>query len=143
MIKLAMLLLLARGYVGAPYQWGGRGEFKWTKQHGLVERPVTEPWRFDCSGFVTTLIHEAGGPDLRDHTASMLWDATKARVSTDASKGTFLVFYGPHSGRYQHVSHVAIVIDGQLFESAAKVGVTTRPYDPKESKLFLGERELP
>lgn len=144
MIKIAMLILLARGYVGTPYQWGGRGDFKWSAKSGLVERPVGERRRFDCSGFVTSVIAEAGGLDLRDHTANMLF--VRLAPKPEGARA-FLAFWGPASARHAHASHVGlvIVVDGAatLYQSEAGAGVTAKPYVGQGSKWFLGERDLP
>lgn len=51
--------------LGSPYLWAAKGE--WAVRSGVAvpTQSLGIAWACDCSGLLTTAIHEAGGPDLR------------------------------------------------------------------------------
>ena len=112
--------------MGAPYVWRGKGLELWdaagAKSHHWGE-PV-----FDCSGLVTTAIHEAGGPDWRlTHSAQTLFDALARAETPRTPRGTFgeLKFYGASP---KSVTHVAIDLGhGLVLEAAGGDATTTTP----------------
>ena len=138
---------------GRPYVWGAKG-----------------PEQFDCSGFVTYLIHRMGGYDWRQtHNAAALWRDCESIPEADLhlddiTKGAplwpcpgvdagDLAFYGPE-GEPDHV--MLVWGDGQVLgasggnhhttspEIAAQLGACVR-FRPRVDYRpdFLGYRRFP
>lgn len=132
------LLSLCHDIAGKPYVWGAKG-----------------PDTFDCSGVVTWLLHEVGGPDWRAlHNAQRLWNELEP---TDRPAPGDLAFYG-HGKNL--ISHVMVCFDGgpngRVFgacggnqyttsaELAAKIGARVRFRNTKDYRPdFKGFRKLP
>lgn len=95
----AAFLALAKAQGGKPYVYGSKG-----------------PDTFDCSGLVTWVIHELGGPDWRDtHNAQKLYDILAPAVGWAKDGEILLAFYSPARGG-SHIEHVMISVgDGRAF----------------------------
>jgi cell wall-associated NlpC family hydrolase len=93
----------AQLHLGAPYIWRGKGLYLSDDVKGLV--PHTFGCAvFDCSGFYTSVLWEAGCRDMRStHNAQLL---SMLLPRTDAPKAGDAAFYGPD---WKHVDHVMMV----------------------------------
>lgn len=89
---------MARGRVGAPYRFGGRG-----------------PDQFDCSGLVYYAYGQAGIPVPR--TSMQQFKATQA-ISVDEARPGDLLFFSYE----KKVSHVAIYLGNRQFVHAPATG---------------------
>jgi cell wall-associated NlpC family hydrolase len=96
-------------HLGAPYIWRGKGLYLSDDVKGLV--PHTFGCAvFDCSGFYTSALWEAGCRDMRStHNAQLL---SMLLPRTDAPKAGDAAFYGPD---WKHVDHVMMCLgDGNV-----------------------------
>ncbi len=100
--------------LGAPYLWAAKGD--WCVRGGLIvpTADLGAVWACDCSGLITTSIHNAGGPDLRG-----LWGSEKMRVELPepASDETLLILCYP--------GHVALGLGGTAYTLEAAGGDAT------------------
>lgn len=120
---------LMRQAEGLSYVWGGKGDRLWTPA-GLVPNPFPNEV-FDCSGLVTTMLHRAGGPDLRaTHGARQLREAcvpdqTRADIDCPVDRGLVLRFYPGHVA-FQYAT-ILWNSKAELIEAAGGDSTTTAP----------------
>jgi murein DD-endopeptidase len=137
-------LALAESRIGSPYLWNAKGD---------VVSKSPELRAFDCSGFVTWLLHQVGGPDWRaTHSSKVLFEVLP-RI--DVPLPGDLAFYTDLSGRIEHV--MIVRSDGAVIGAcgggrstttlkiAADKGarVQVRRKGPQYRTGFAGFRRLP
>lgn len=104
----------AASRVGAPYIWAGKGGYRIDAQ-GLTV-PLS-PFGYDCSGLVTSSLHEAGYNDHRNNwNAQAMFDQLGQALTP---RMPCLAFFG---GDAKSIHHVCICleefIDGWVLEAA-------------------------
>ena len=99
----------AMKYVGVPYRWGGATPAGW-----------------DCSGFVTYVLHHDIGLDLPSNTHTtaagfLVWKGATTIPRASAAPGDLVCWAG----------HIGIVVDGKNMINAPTAGIATRvqPFD--------------
>lgn len=109
------LVAQARKHLGRPYVWGGKGLDLFDAERLVLEPSIWAPEEvFDCSGLVTTCLHELGLRDWRaSHSAGTLRDSC-APVKFDALREGDLLFRprhvaifvapGPEGQRHTHAT---------------------------------------
>lgn len=112
--------------LGAPYIWGGHGDWIWTpKGQADMQKIAGCPKGFDCAGLITACTLMAGGPDLtKTWNAQTMWD--KLPEHDMFKPGPSLVLFGKST---KLISHVAINLgDCHLLLQAAGGDHTTVSY---------------
>jgi cell wall-associated NlpC family hydrolase len=106
----AAFLEWCHAQLGAPYRWGGKGAAVWTPRGLIVSDWADESGlsilAYDCSGFVTTGLHDIGGPDWRAGKGADELANTLPRV--DVPQPGDVVCYGPPG----QTTHVMVVTEG-------------------------------
>ncbi|NCG68874.1 LysM peptidoglycan-binding domain-containing protein [Bacillus coagulans] len=97
---------IAQKYIGAPYKWGG-----------------TTPAGFDCSGFVSYVLNEAGKSIGRLDAAGFY--SNSYRVSSP-QPGDLIFFQG--TTNKNGITHVGIYLGGDRFIAANSDGVSVSSY---------------
>lgn len=139
----------ALSYCGAPYIWGGNGQFVFNAFTKRLESNRFGRHVFDCVGLVNVALSETGGPDWRGlKNAQTLF--SDLQPSEHALGLGVLLFYGAGP---TYVSHVAISLDteGWIVEAAGGGRQTVslpspgsvRVRDWQERGDYLGSRVLP
>jgi cell wall-associated NlpC family hydrolase len=99
-IKLDAMQAMARGLDGEPYVWGG-GHGAWGVSSG-----------YDCSGFVSAVLHAAGYLQ-----APVTTQTLPAQSDIIAGPGRFVTIFDRTDGAGAHDDHVLIDLGGQWWES--------------------------
>ncbi|HTU84086.1 MAG TPA: hypothetical protein VMF57_00855 [Solirubrobacteraceae bacterium] len=94
----------ANSLIGKPYIYGG-GHSGWGEQAG-----------YDCSGFVSAVLH-AGGYLSEPQTTQTLPD----QPGIESGPGQYVTIYDRNTGPTDN-EHVIISIDGQFYESGGEAG---------------------
>ena len=99
--RVQAMIQMANSLVGKPYVWGG-GHSGWGTQSG-----------YDCSGFVSAVLHAGGYLSAPADTSSM-----PTQPGILSGPGQYVTIYDRTSGQ----GHVIIQIDGQFYESGGASG---------------------
>ena len=97
---------IAQKYIGAPYKWGG-----------------TTPAGFDCSGFVSYVLNEAGKSIGRLTAAGFYSNSYKV---SSPQPGDLIFFQGTTNN--SGITHVGIYLGGDRFIAANSDGVSVSSY---------------
>ena len=101
--RVQAMIQMANSLVGKPYVWGG-GHSGWGTQSG-----------YDCSGFVSAVLHAGGYLSAPADTSSM-----PSQPGILSGPGQFVTIYD-RTGSGQ-AGHVIIQIEGQFYESGGAAG---------------------
>jgi cell wall-associated NlpC family hydrolase len=101
--KVQAMVNMANSLVGKPYVWGG-GHGGWGPQSG-----------YDCSGFVSAVLHAGGYLSSPADTTSM-----PSQPGIEAGPGQYVTVYD--RAQPGENGHVIIEIDGQFYESGGESG---------------------
>ncbi len=101
--RVQAMLTMANSLVGKPYVWGG-GHGGWGPQSG-----------YDCSGFVSAVLHAGGYLSTPADTTSL-----PSQPGILAGPGQYVTIYD-RDGSGQN-GHVIIEIGGQFYESGGQAG---------------------
>jgi cell wall-associated NlpC family hydrolase len=101
--KVQAMVNMANSLVGKPYVWGG-GHGGWGPQSG-----------YDCSGFVSAVLHAGGYLSSPADTTSM-----PNQPGIEAGPGQYVTIYD--RAQPGENGHVIIKINGQFYESGGSAG---------------------
>jgi cell wall-associated NlpC family hydrolase len=101
--KVQAMVNMANSLVGKPYVWGG-GHGGWGPQSG-----------YDCSGFVSAVLHAGGYLSAPADTTSM-----PNQTGIEAGPGQYVTIYD--RAQPGENGHVIIKINGQFYESGGSAG---------------------
>ena len=101
--RIAAMVQEANSLVGKPYVWGG-GHGGWGPQPG-----------YDCSGFVSAVLHAGGYLSSPADTTSL-----PSQAGIEQGPGQYVTIYD-RDGAGEN-GHVIIAIDGQFYESGGEQG---------------------
>jgi cell wall-associated NlpC family hydrolase len=101
--KVQAMVNMANSLVGKPYVWGG-GHGGWGPQSG-----------YDCSGFVSAVLHAGGYLSAPADTTSM-----PNQPGIEAGPGQYVTIYD--RAQPGENGHVIIKINGQFYESGGSAG---------------------
>src|SRR5579875_195581 len=101
--RIAAMVQEANGLVGKPYVWGG-GHSGWGPQTG-----------YDCSGFVSAVLHAGGYLSSPADTVSL-----PSQAGIEQGPGQYVTIYD-RTGAGEN-GHVIIEINGQFYESGGESG---------------------
>jgi cell wall-associated NlpC family hydrolase len=101
--RIAAMVQQANSLVGLPYVWGG-GHSGWGKQSG-----------YDCSGFVSSVLHAGGYLSTPQDTSTL-----PSAAGIEPGPGQYVTIYDRDAAGQE--GHVIIEIDGQFYESGGASG---------------------
>lgn len=101
--RLQAMISEANSLVGKPYIWGG-GHSSWATQPG-----------YDCSGFVSAVLHAGGYLSSPQDTATL-----PSATGIEAGPGQYVTIYDRDESGQE--GHVIIDLNGQFYESGGEAG---------------------
>jgi cell wall-associated NlpC family hydrolase len=101
--RITAMVNEANALIGKPYVWGG-GHNGWGAQGG-----------YDCSGFVSAVLHAGGYLSSPQDTATL-----PSAPGIEQGPGQYVTIYDRDAAGEQ--GHVIIEIDGQFYESGGQAG---------------------
>ncbi|MEP7074930.1 MAG: C40 family peptidase [Acidobacteriota bacterium] len=97
---------------------------------------ATGPNRYDCSGFVWSVFHDAG-IDFERTSARSLWEQSVPVVGDERFKFGTLVFFNS-------LGHIGIVADENgFYQASSSKGITYSKFEGYWEKRIVGFRRLP
>jgi hypothetical protein len=121
------LAVVAKGWIGVPYEWGGRTTF------GI-----------DCSGFVQRVYWLCGHVIPRDAYQQARWEQFDPVERGDLQAGDLIFFAGPKDPRGRIVTHVGMALgDGRFIHASSGQGVAFTPLEEEPyNSEYWGARRL-
>src|SRR6201999_3953279 len=101
--QLQSMVDQANSLVGKPYMWGG-GHSGWGQQSG-----------YDCSGFVSAVLHAGGYLSSPADTTTL-----PSQAGIEQGPGQYVTIYDRDQPGQE--GHVIIEVDGQFYESGGEQG---------------------
>lgn len=121
MTSVERFLELVLAQEGAPYVWGGKGEWVQGRRHAFADARGLQRMVFDCSGLVSWALKRCGWTSRLEMSAHRMWTMWRR---TDKPQPGDVICYGKPA----LCSHVEVVTeDGRTFGAIGGNSRTTQP----------------